>query len=131
MTFVTIIDFCKKYWWGFIILVVLICAGLKMHSMQKVLDATLESSQSQITTLQKNHDAELKGRDEIIQKHEAELKDIEDRYDQQSTQLAQERAKKIKVIVKYYDNPEKLAAKITETYGFKYEPIPKISSNSR
>jgi len=125
MTLGVFIEFCKKYWWGF-----LVFSGLKMHNMQKILDATLESSNAQIVTLQKNHEEELKGRDELIKKHKEELKDIETRYDQQSAQLQQERAKKIKVIVKYYDNPEKLATKITEIYGFKYEPIAKINSST-
>jgi hypothetical protein len=31
-----------------------------------------------------------------------------------------ERMKKVQIIIKYYDSPEKLATKITEVYGFKY-----------
>jgi len=110
----------KKYWWISLVSAALAYSQFRVYDMQKVVDATIQSNDTQIETLNKTHNEEIKKRDDLIDAHEKELKELEESYQQKSEELAEEKVKKIKVIVKYYDNPDKLAAKIIDTWNFKY-----------
>lgn len=119
---VLIVDFVKKYWKVLAVVALLLFFALRTNSAQKVLEATIESNNSQIETLKKNHDDEIKKRNEITIKYQQEIKDIENKYKQQTELLQQERNKKIKIVVKYfYSDPEIIKKKVTDLYGFKYE----------
>lgn len=115
-----IIEYVKKYYWVGLIVVVIAIALLKIHNADKVVEATVNSSQTQIESLKKEHSEEIKKRDILIEAHQKELKSLEDNYNQKSIELEKERNKKIKIIIKYYDDPQKLASKIIDSYGFEY-----------
>ncbi len=121
MTFSVILDFLKRNWWILVVIGVLITSELRIHNTKKILEETIESNNKQIQILNTNHEAELKDKSDLILKHKKQLENIENLYNQQTIELAQEKNKRIKIIVKYYDNPEKLISVIQKNYGFKYE----------
>lgn len=118
-------DLLKKHWETMLFIMIMIgvfiYGEMRVRNIQKVLDVTIKANQEQMTDLKKNHDEEIKKRDTLIQEHEMEIKSIEDRYVQQTQKLEQEKNKKQKIIVKYYDNPDVLASKINQTWGFYYQ----------
>ena len=118
-----IFDFSKKYWWLYVILAIFVYSQLRISNIGKILDSTVESNEKQIITLKEGYDQEIKKREDAIKEYKEKISSLENEYSKQKEELEKERNKKIKIIIKYYDNPEKLSSKIIEEYGFTYEKI--------
>jgi hypothetical protein len=116
----TFLDLFKKFYWVLIVIGVFIYCQVRIYNLEKIIDITVKSNQEQIDILNKNHDEEMKKKNALIEAHQKELEGLEQEFKIKSNELALERAKKIKVIVRYFENPEKLAGKIIELYGLNY-----------
>lgn len=114
-------DFLKKNW----LIVALILGGaiylhMRLGSAEKVLQLAVDSQNTQMAEVQKYHQKELEQRDKALQDYQSQVKSLQEDYSKKSAALEIAKKKKIQVIVKYYENPEKLIAKIQERYGFEY-----------
>jgi len=118
-----VLEFLKKNW----LLIALIVGGaiyvhMRLSNAEEILKLTVESQNNQMAEVQKYHKKEIEERDKALQEYQNKVKSLEDDYNKKSADLLAEKRKKIQIIVKYYDNPEKLISKIQEMYGFRYVP---------
>lgn len=126
-----ILEFLKKNWIYFALAAaVSIYLHIRLSNAEKIIELAAETSKAQITAIQDAHKKELEMRDKSLQEYQDKVKSLEEDYRKKSADLAAERKKKIQVIVKYYDNPEKLISQIQGRYGFEYVPVQKTNSTS-
>ena len=118
-----VIEFLKKNWLLIALIIgVAIYIHMRLSNAEEVLKLTVESQNNQMAEVQKYHKKEIEERDKALQEYQSKVKSLEDDYNKKSADLLAEKRKKIQIIVKYYDNPEKLISKIQEMYGFRYVP---------
>lgn len=114
------LDKVKKFWWIGLLIALFGYYQIKLYNMQKIIDITVESSKNQIESVRKNHQEEIKKREILLETHKQQLSLLQNEFNKKSNELAIERTKKIKNIVKSFDDRKKISDKITQIYGFSY-----------
>jgi len=90
---------------------------------RKVLEASRESYESQIKSINETHAKEIAGRDRALQNYEAIVSALEEEYALKREELDEAKKEKIKEYVeKYEEDPEELARIIEERFGIRYKP---------
>lgn len=116
-----ILEFLKNNWH---IVAIILCVSLFVHirlnNAENVVKLASESSKEQILIIEKSYKKELEQRDRTLKDYEDKIKLLEDDYKKKISELEFLRKKRVQVIVKYYDNPEKLISTIKKKYGFIY-----------
>lgn len=110
----------KKFWWIGLLIAVFGYYQIKLYNIQKIIDITVESNRNQIESIRKNHEEEIKRREILLEDHKQKLSLLKNEYNKKSNELVLERSKKIRNIVKDFDNHKKISDKITQIYGFSY-----------
>ena len=90
-------------------------------SAQEVLEIRNESYEKQLKAINDAHAAEIKKRDEILEKYSGLLQELEEKHAAEETALDSKKKKELKEMVeKYYDKPDELAQLLADKYGLEY-----------
>ncbi len=120
MNLITILTFAKKYWFLGLLAAAAVYHYIKMDNMQKLLEVSNKSHETQILELKKNHEEEIERREAIQRDYEVKLENIDKKYKRARAQLWRERQKRIKEIEQ--EKPEQLIERIEEAFGLRYVP---------
>ena len=117
---------CKHHWKILAIalwtLVVFVVARKNVRAYKKVLDTTLENYKKEVEVLENSHKEEIRKRDEAIQKHNDNIRKLEEKYAGDKQELSVEKRSRYLELVKMYDtDPESINKILEEEFGFKYE----------
>tara|TARA_X000001388_G_scaffold76001_1_gene72157 strand:- start:369 stop:773 length:405 start_codon:yes stop_codon:yes gene_type:complete len=117
---------CKHHWKLLAIalwtLVVFVVARKNVRAYKKVLDTTLENYKKEVEVLENSHKEEIRKRDEAIQKHNDNIRKLEEKYAGDKQELSVEKRSRYLELVKLYDSdPESINKILEEEFGFKYE----------
>lgn len=133
MTWLTFILHSKKIWlwckhhWKILAialwtLVVFVVARKNVRAYKKVLDTTLENYKKEVEVLENSHKEEIRKRDEAIQKHNDNIRKLEEKYAGNKQELDLQKRSRYLELVKMYDSdPESINKILEEEFGFKYE----------
>ena len=117
---------CKHHWKILAIalwtLVVFVVARKNVRAYKKVLDTTLDNYKKEVEVLENSHKEEIRKRDEAIQKHNDNIRKLEEKYagDKQELDL-QKRSRYLELVKLYDSDPENVNKILEEEFGFKYE----------
>jgi len=90
----------------------------KAHDVLKVRS---ESYKKQIDAINEIHEEEIKKKDKILEKYSNILKQLEEKYEEDSLELDKQKKKEIKVLVEEYnEKPDELARLLADKYGLEY-----------
>ena len=117
---------CKHHWkllaialWTLIVFVV---ARKNVRAYKKVLNTTLENYKKEVEVLENSHKEEIRKRDEAIQKHNDNIRKLEEKYAGDKQELSVEKRSRYLELVKMYDtDPESINKILEEEFGFKHE----------
>ena len=117
---------CKHHWKILAIalwtLVVFVVARKNVRAYKKVLDTTLENYKKEVEVLENSHKEEIRKRDEAIQKHNDNIRKLEEKYAGNKQELDLQKRSRYLELVKMYDSdPESINKILEEEFGFKYE----------
>jgi|TARA_R100000030_G_scaffold73068_1_gene56375 Sec-independent protein translocase protein TatA len=117
---------CKHHWKILAIalwtLVVFVVARKNVRAYKKVLDTTLENYKKEVEVLENSHKEEIRKRDEAIQKHNDNIRKLEEKYAGDKQELSVEKRSRYLELMKLYDSdPESINKILEEEFGFKYE----------
>jgi hypothetical protein len=116
--------FLRKYWQvPFLVLYTLVLAVVfrRKDSVTKVLEIQNDSYRKQLDAINDAHDQEIKKRDEILQTYKNVIDQLQKKYTNDTLELDNKKKRDIKRIVEEYsDDPDGLAMKLAEKYGFEY-----------
>lgn len=133
MTWLTFILHSKKIWlwckhhWKILAialwtLVVFVVARKNVRAYKKVLDTTLENYKKEVEVLENSHKEEIRKRDEAIQKHNDNIRKLEEKYAGNKQELdLQKRSRYLELVKMYKSDPESINKILEEEFGFKYE----------
>lgn len=99
----------------------------KKDAAYQVLEERNKSYQKQIEAVNDIHREEVKKRDDILNKYNDILKELEKKYKEDSREIDEDKKKEIKNLVEKYDEqPDELAKLLAEKFGLEYvEPSEK------
>ena len=117
---------CKHHWKILAIalwtLVVFVVARKNVRAYKKVLDTTLENYKKEVEVLENSHKEEIRKRDKAIQKHNDNIRKLEEKYAGDKQELSVEKRSRYLELVKLYDSdPESINKILEKEFGFKYE----------
>ena len=117
---------CKHHWKILAIalwtLVVFVVARKNVRAYKKVLDTTLENYKKEVEVLENSHKEEIRKRDKAIQKHNDNIRKLEEKYAGDKQELSVEKRSRYLELVKMYDtDPESINKILEEEFGFKHE----------
>ena len=117
---------CKHHWKILAIalwtLVVFVVARKNVRAYKKVLDTTLDNYKKEVEVLENSHKEEIRKRDEAIQKHNDNIRKLEEKYAGDKQELSVEKRSRYLELMKLYDSdPESINKILEEEFGFKYE----------
>ena len=94
--------------------------GAFMATLFDVWESSRASYDAQLAVLEGVHKEESEKKDKILEEYTRNLKRIEEEYDGRGETLARDKKKELQALVEEgYGNPEELAQKLAELYGFK------------
>tara|TARA_R110002096_G_scaffold125436_2_gene270959 strand:+ start:701 stop:1111 length:411 start_codon:yes stop_codon:yes gene_type:complete len=119
----------KKFWWVVILGLLLICAalisaltrnGALLIGALDLLDAKRESHKAESATLTRIHDTEISAKNRRLAEHTKRRAQLEEEFQIRGETLDAEKEAELKRLVdEGYNNPEKLARDLAETFGIK------------
>jgi len=117
---------CKHHWKILAIalwtLVVFLIARKNVRAYKKVLDTTIENYKKEVQVIEDSHKQELQKRDEVIKKHNEDIRKLEEKYTGDKHQLGIKKRSRYLELVKMYDSdPESIGKILEKEFGFKYE----------
>ena len=120
-----ILAFCLKHWKEIgLVLLLLVVFGKSQYDMRSIIKAHEISEQSmrtQIENLKSFHAKELELRDEAIEKYQAELEALEEKYEIRLSEIESlTKAEKEVIIREFTEDKEALIQRFIETYGLYY-----------
>lgn len=115
----------KQHWqipflviWSVLVWVV---ARRNTDALIEVIEAKKDSYKKQVAVLKKTHNDELLKREELVEKYEKTLENVEERFLEDKKELTEKQKNDIKrVIIKSKGNPDEIRAKIEEQFGFNF-----------
>ena len=114
----------KRYWFApFIVVYTLVLWFVfdKKNAAYEILKVRNENYEKEISILNESHRKEIEKRDKILQEYTSIVDEIEKKYREDSRTLTDKKKKEIKKIVESnINNPEEIAKRISEEYGFLY-----------
>ncbi len=114
----------KRYWFApFIVVYTLVLWFVfdKKNAAYEILKVRNENYEKEISILNESHRKEIEKRDKILQEYTSIVDEIEKKYREDSRTLTDKKKKEIKKIVESnINNPEEIAKRIGEEYGFLY-----------
>ncbi|HBQ58845.1 MAG TPA: hypothetical protein DD671_04270, partial [Balneolaceae bacterium] len=113
---------CKHHWKILAIalwtLVVFVVARKNVRAYKKVLDTTLENYKKEVEVLENSHKEEIRKRDEAIQKHNDNIRKLEEKYAGDKQELSVEKRSRYLELMKLYDSdPESINKILEEEFG--------------
>ena len=88
---------------------------------EQILKIREASYKAQIDEINRAHAEELKKRDEILEKYNKTVSNLEEEFAKNNKELYEKKKKSVKEIVeKYYNDPDTLAKMIGKRFGFEY-----------
>ena len=131
MSFLIIKKFFKKCWtwlkhhWKapFVVLFVLFTWLIlrRKNVAEQILKIREASYKAQMDASNHAHTEELQKRDEILEKYNETVSNLEEEFTKNNKELDEKKKKSIKEIVeKYYNDPDTLAKMIGKRFGFEY-----------
>ena len=128
-----VLRFSKAHWKE--ILLVLSLLGLYVktqfdyRSLVKAHEISEQSLRNQLETMQSLHSEELRLRDAAVENYKQQIKDIEEKYSAEQTELIEKSQDTVEEISREIverdqldKNKHELAEKVRETFGFEYVP---------
>lgn len=125
--------FCMAHWKE--ILLVLSLVGLYVktqfdyRNLVKAHEISEQSLRNQLETMQSLHNEELRLRDAAVENYKQQIKDIEEKYSEEQTELVEESQDTVEEISREIierdqldENKHELAEKVREAFGFEYVP---------
>lgn len=109
--------FLKDNW--FIVVILLLATGFlwnKQNNFEEVVQIQNTARVQEVETLKKFHAIQLEEANKLIEEHQQETERLKKQYAHSRWQLANERKKKIQVIIK--ESPEEVATRIEDAWGF-------------
>ena len=89
---------------------------------REVLEVRAESYKAEIEAINKAHKDEIEKRNKIIEEYNSTLDKITEKYAEDKKELDSQKKKEVKELVeKYYNDPDELAKKVADRFGFEYE----------
>ena len=93
--------------------------GAFMATLFDVWESSRASYDEQLSVLEGTHKEEIEKRDKILEEYDKNLKKIEEEYGKNSEKLTKDKKKELEELIeKGYGDPDDLAKKIAELYGF-------------
>ena len=133
MTWLTLLLYSKKAWvwckhhWKILAialwtLVVFLIARKNVRAYKKVLDTTIENYKKEVQVIEDSHKQEIQKRDEVIKKHNEDIRKLEEKYAGDKHQLGiKKRSRYLELVKMYESDPENINKIPQEEFGFKYE----------
>ena len=133
MSWLTLVLYSKKIWvwckhhWKILALalwtlIVFLIARKNVRAYKKVLDTTIENYKKEVEVLENSHKEEVRKRDQAIEKHNQDIRKLEEKYAGDKNQLDVQKRSRYLELVKMYDaDPENINKILQKEFGFKYE----------
>ena len=117
--------FFKTYWYIPLLISWAIVAWLIFRnpgmSIADILHTAEESYRSQIDTLNKAHEEEIRKRDEVLKRYQETIEQLEEERRKKNEELTEKEKKRIKELAeKYKNDPEAFVREIADKFGFEY-----------
>lgn len=119
----------KKFWWVILLGMLLVCAalvgaltrnGALLAGVLDLLEAKRESHKTEINTLTRIHDNEVRDKNKRLKEHLKRRTQLEEEFKKRGESLDKEKEAELKRLVdEGYNNPEKLARDLAEAFGIK------------
>ena len=99
------------------------------RNLVKAHEISEQSLRNQLETMQSLHNEELRLRDAAVENYKQQIKDIEEKYSEEQTELVEESQDTVEEISREIierdqldENKHELAEKVREAFGFEYVP---------
>ena len=119
----------KKFWWVIILGMLFVCAaligaltrnGALLAGVLDLLDSKRESHKTEVDTLTRIHDIEVREKNKRLKEHLKRRTQLEEEFKKRGEELDTEKEAELKRLVdEGYNNPEKLARDLAEAFGIK------------
>lgn len=119
----------KKFWWIIVLGLLFICAalvgaltrnGALLAGVLDLLDSKRESHKTEVDTLTRIHDIEVREKNKRLKEHLKRRTQLEEEFKKRGEELDTEKEAELKRLVdEGYNNPEKLARDLAEAFGIK------------
>jgi len=114
----------KHHWKAPLVVVTVLFTWLilrRKNVAEQILKIREASYKAQIDEINRAHAEELKKRDEILEKYNKTVFNLEKEFAKNNKELDEKKKKSVKEIVeKYYNDPDTLAKMIGKRFGFEY-----------
>ncbi len=117
----------KRFWWAIVLLVLVLCAGLISIVMRNgalfkramdLFDAKRDQHDQEMETLSHIHNTEVVEKNLRLEGHLKEKENLKKAFEEDSDRLDKAKEAKLKKLVdEGYNDPEKLAKQIADTFG--------------
>jgi len=116
--------FLKNYWYIPVILIGIVIAWVliskRLSKLYNIIAGQTESYRNEIDAINKVHNEEMKKKQEILNAYHETIAKLEREYKIAVDELNKKKQKAVKKHVEeYYDDPDSLAKKLSEEFGFK------------
>lgn len=117
----------KRFWWAIVLLVLVLCAGLISIVMRNgalfrramdLFESKRDQHDQEIETLSHIHNTEIAEKNLRLEEHLKEKENLKKAFEEDSDRLDKVKEAKLKKLVdESYNDPEKLAKQIANTFG--------------
>ena len=117
----------KRFWWAIVLLVLVLCAGLISIVMRNgalfkramdLFESKRDQHDQEIETLSHIHNTEIAEKNLRLEEHLKEKENLKKAFEEDSDRLDKAKEAKLKKLVdEGYNDPEKLAKQIANTFG--------------
>jgi len=117
----------KRFWWAIVLLVLVLCAGLISIVMRNgalfkramdLFESKRDQHDQEMETLSHIHNTEIAEKNLRLEEHLKEKENLKKAFEEDSDRLDKAKEAKLKKLVdEGYNDPEKLAKQIANTFG--------------
>jgi flagellar biosynthesis/type III secretory pathway M-ring protein FliF/YscJ len=117
----------KRFWWAIVLLVLVLCAGLISIVMRNgalfrramdLFESKRDQHDQEIETLSHIHNTEIAEKNLRLEEHLKEKENLKKAFEEDSDRLDKVKEAKLKKLVdESYNDPDKLAKQIANTFG--------------
>ena len=117
----------KRFWWAIVLLVLVLCAGLISIVMRNgalfkramdLFESKRDQHDQEMETLSHIHNTEIAEKNLRLEEHLKEKENLKKAFEEDSDRLDKAKEAKLKKLVdEGYNDPEKLAKQIADTFG--------------
>jgi len=122
--------FLKTYWYIPVLIIVAVVLKSKSNRVTEILKIADDSHQKQLKAIEDSEKEKAQKKQQIEKEYNDAVTHIEKVFKDENKNLEERKKKEIKKIVKkYYNNPDEISSRISESFGLIYVPT-ENNSNS-